>query len=144
MDCLVVFLSTLPKAEQYSIFLCMNLSLFENIGDAAVIYYQQKPLKHLIYPIISRTHINTVELHQLYDIFQKIDANNLQHPVLTNNNADNTITMHIVTDSQQCINVIQQNAYPKDEAMMDIHKKINEHIASISNIWQDCLKIVII
>ena len=100
-------------------------------GGAVVVYHKHKQIQKWIYPVTSRTHINTMELYQFYKVFQCI-INNTIHPITHQIHNNNTIPkIHIISDSQNSINIIQQRTYPKDDAMIQIHKQINRQLENI-------------
>ena len=85
----------------------------ELVGGAVVLYHQHKEIKKWILPITTRSHINTMKLLQFERVFQII--------ISRNKSGD-----HIISDSQNCIKLLNQTNYTNDDAMMVILNRMSK------------------
>ena len=100
-------------------------------GGAVVAYHKHKEIKKWLYPVTSRSHINTMEMYQILKIFEIISNDESLIPSAMSNKANTSIEIHIISDSQNSLNILKQSVYPKDDALIYIQKQINAQIIKI-------------
>ena len=102
-------------------------NIYGTRGGAVFVYPRSRDVKSWILPITSRAHINTTELIQFEKAFKLLINKELK----INNNDDNDDetypVIHIIFDSQNCVNIFQQKTYPNDDAMMGHTKEWMNH-----------------
>ena len=98
-------------------------------GGAITMYYQHRQIKPWIYPITSRTHINTMELVQSEKV-SELMINNTINNIKMKKHQHN---IHILSDLQNCSNILKQNTYPKDDVMILTQQRMNKLWNKMSN-----------
>ena len=99
-------------------------------GGAICIYYKKRLIKSITAPTTTRTHINTMEISQFNTCFQII---NNELKILQSNIVKEIKHIHIISDSQNCIKIIKQDNYIKDDAMLLIYRDINEEFRKMND-----------
>ena len=107
-------------------------------GGSILIYHGNKLIKKGIYPTTTRTHINTMELLMFLKTFEWINKNLLK--IKDNQNIQE---LRIISDSQNCLKIIQNKTYPKDEILRNIQKKIDTELNKkiITNLPENFIKL---
>ena len=108
-------------------------------GNAITVYWNNVILAEMSAPKSSRTHINIMELDIMYMAFKWI-ANFFVSKFY--DCIPRIAGIHIISDSQNCINIVSQQTSTKDDVMINIHKLIDDEIKILTNLQlpSECIK----
>ena len=98
-------------------------------GGAMTAYYKHKYIMLIMVPISTRAHINTMELEQLNMTMKEINKGKV-YSIIIRHQID---TIHIITDSQNCIKTLSHQIYRQDDAMIQSHQHIQTQLNDIKN-----------
>ena len=102
-------------------------------GGGIEVYYDKNKIDIIMLPISTRTQINTAELLMINIVLEYIGDKRWTNKGI---NTDDIERIIIITDSQNCLNLLQQRDHTNDEVMIRIMQNVENQYAKIEQEWE--------
>ena len=105
------------------------------LGEGGVeIYYNKTKIDVIMLPISTRTHINIAELVMIDIVLEYIGNKRWTDKEIDNDEIEG---IAIITDSQNCLNLLQHKDHTNDEIMIGILQNIEKQYHRLDQAWEE-------
>ena len=111
-----------------------NMQIYGLWDGGIEIYYDKTKIDVIMLPILTRTHINVVELVMIDAVLDYIGNKRWTDQRI---NTDDIEEIVIITDSRNCLNLLQHEDHTNDVIMIGILQNIEKQYHWIDQEWEE-------
>ena len=110
-----------------------NMQVYGLGGGGIEVYYNKNKIDIIMFPISTRTHINIAELLMINVVLEYVGDKRWMNRGISTGDIEGIV---IITDSQNCLNLLQQRDHTNDEIMIRILQDIENQYQKMDQEWE--------